>query len=83
MLLAAATLAVVWRTARSEAAPDDESDRLVVRALPFACLGALVLVAVHTAWARPGAHSPRPAARRLRPSARSPSSRAPWSSRWP
>ncbi|WP_407554264.1 hypothetical protein [Streptomyces sp. Pv4-95] len=60
VLLAAATLAVVWRTARSEAAPDDESDRLVVRALPYACLGALVLVAVHTAWARPGAHSSGP-----------------------
>ncbi|MEV0372080.1 hypothetical protein AB0I10_19995 [Streptomyces sp. NPDC050636] len=57
VLLAAATLVIVWRTARSEAAPDDQSDRLVVRALPYASLGALALIALHTAWARPGAHS--------------------------
>jgi len=57
ILLAAVTVVVVWRTARSEAAPDDESDHLVVRALPFASLGALALIVVHTGWARPGAHS--------------------------
>lgn len=57
ILLAAATVVVVWRTARSEAAPDDESDHLVVRALPFASLGVLALIVVHTGWARPGAHS--------------------------
>ncbi|MFJ6751751.1 hypothetical protein ACIQNI_26750 [Streptomyces sp. NPDC091266] len=59
-LLAVATLVVVWRTARSEAAPDDESDRLVVRALPYAALGTLALIAVHASWARPGAHSHGP-----------------------
>ncbi|REK86319.1 hypothetical protein DY245_33170, partial [Streptomyces inhibens] len=60
ILLAAATLVVVWRTARSEAAPDDESDRLIVRALPYAALGVLALIAVHTGWARPGARSHGP-----------------------
>lgn len=59
-LLAATTLVIVWRTARSEAAPDDDSDLLVVRALPYACLGAMLLVTVHTAWARPGAASSGP-----------------------
>ncbi|WP_425357064.1 hypothetical protein [Streptomyces inhibens] len=64
ILLAAATLVVVWRTARSEAAPDDESDRLIVRALPYAALGVLALIAVHTGWARPEArsHGPLPGA---------------------
>ncbi|MGP8303302.1 hypothetical protein ACTPOK_36305 [Streptomyces inhibens] len=64
VLLAVATLVVVWRTARSEAAPDDESDRLIVRALPFAALGVLALIAVHTGWARPEArsHGPLPGA---------------------
>ncbi|MFE1771974.1 hypothetical protein [Streptomyces sp. NPDC059008] len=64
ILLAAVTLVVVWRTARSEAAPDDESDRLVVRALPYAALAVLALIAVHTGWARPGArsHGPLPGA---------------------
>ncbi|MEU9116863.1 hypothetical protein AB0D04_35215 [Streptomyces sp. NPDC048483] len=57
VLLAAVTLAVVWRTARSEAAPDDQSDRLVVRALPYASLVVLALIAVHAAWSRPGSHS--------------------------
>ncbi|MFI2186858.1 hypothetical protein [Streptomyces sioyaensis] len=56
-LLAVATLVVVWRTARNEAAPDVQSDRLVVRVLPFAALAVLVLIAVHTGWARPGARS--------------------------
>lgn len=60
ILLAAATVVVVWRTARSEAAPDDESDHLVVRVLPFASLGVLALIVVHTGWARPGAHSHGP-----------------------
>ncbi|MFF8313953.1 hypothetical protein [Streptomyces lydicus] len=64
ILLAAATLVVVWRTARSEAAPDDQSDRLVVRALPYAAVGVLALIAVHSGWARPGArsHGPLPGA---------------------
>ncbi|MFF4699194.1 hypothetical protein [Streptomyces chattanoogensis] len=57
VLLALVTLVIVWRTARSEAAPDDQSDRLVVRALPYASLGLLATVAVHAAWARPGAYS--------------------------
>ncbi|WP_436845238.1 hypothetical protein [Streptomyces sioyaensis] len=56
-LLAVATLAVVWRTARNEAAPDVQTDRLVVRVLPFAALAVLVLIAVHTGWARTGARS--------------------------
>ncbi|MFI9048788.1 hypothetical protein [Streptomyces sp. NPDC053427] len=60
VLLAAATVVIVWRTARSEAAPDDQSDRLVVRALPYVSLGVLALIAVHTAWSRPGAHSHGP-----------------------
>ncbi|MER7150791.1 hypothetical protein ABT366_08040, partial [Streptomyces lydicus] len=64
ILLAAATLVVVWRTARSEAAPDDQSDRLVVRALPYAAVGVLALIALHSGWARPGArsHGPLPGA---------------------
>ncbi|MGW9043819.1 hypothetical protein ACWGQL_14860 [Streptomyces lydicus] len=64
ILLGAATLVVVWRTARSEAAPDDQSDRLVVRALPYAAVGVLALIAVHSGWARPGArsHGPLPGA---------------------
>ncbi|MFE0381462.1 hypothetical protein ACFW1M_39205 [Streptomyces inhibens] len=64
ILLAAVTLVVVWRTARSEAAPDDESDRPIVRALPYAALGVLALIAVHTGWARPEArsHGPLPGA---------------------
>ncbi|WP_261801892.1 hypothetical protein [Streptomyces sp. ISID311] len=57
VLLAVATLAVVWRTARNEAAPDVQTDRLVVRVLPFAALAVLVLIAVHTGWARPGSRS--------------------------
>ncbi|WP_104531979.1 hypothetical protein [Streptomyces natalensis] len=60
VLLAAATVVIVWRTARSEAAPDDRSDRLIVRALPYVSLGVLAVVTVHTAWARPGAHSSGP-----------------------
>ncbi|MBM4796617.1 hypothetical protein HXP44_32480 [Streptomyces sioyaensis] len=56
-LLAVTTLVVVWRTARNEAAPDVRSDRLVVRVLPFAALAVLVLIAVHTGWARTGARS--------------------------
>ncbi|MFE1176735.1 hypothetical protein [Streptomyces sp. NPDC058773] len=60
IVLAAVTLVVVWRTARSEDAPDLASDRLVVRALPYAALGALVLTAVHSGWARPGAYSRGP-----------------------
>ncbi|WP_410097918.1 hypothetical protein [Streptomyces sp. Isolate_219] len=60
ILLAATTLVVVWRTARSEDAPDVASDHLVVRALPFASLGVLALTMVHTGWARPGAHSHGP-----------------------
>lgn len=60
VLLAAVTLVVVWRTARSEAAPDDDSDHLVVRTLPFAAFGVLVLVAVHSGWVRPEAHSRGP-----------------------
>ncbi|WP_407285733.1 hypothetical protein [Streptomyces sp. BP-8] len=64
ILLAAVTLVIVWRTARSEAAPDDESDRLVVRALPYVALAVLALIALHTGWARPGArsHGPLPGA---------------------
>ncbi|MFI0789330.1 hypothetical protein ACH4Q6_27455 [Streptomyces lydicus] len=64
ILLAAATLVVVWRTARSEAAPDDQTDRPVVRALPYAAVGVLALIAVHSGWARPGArsHGPLPGA---------------------
>ncbi|WP_394325040.1 hypothetical protein [Streptomyces rimosus] len=54
LLLAAVTVCVVCRTARSEAEPDEHRDRFLVRALPFAALGALLLSAVHTAWARPG-----------------------------
>ncbi|MFD7664302.1 hypothetical protein [Streptomyces sp. NPDC059788] len=54
LLLAALTVWVVCRTARSEAEPDEHRDRFLVRALPFAALTALVLCAVHTAWARPG-----------------------------
>lgn len=57
IVLAAVTLVVVWRTARSEGAPDVASDHLVVRALPFASLGVLALTMLHTGWARPGAHS--------------------------
>ncbi|WP_432758622.1 hypothetical protein [Streptomyces lydicamycinicus] len=60
IVLAAATLIVVWRTARSEGAPDVSSDHLVVRALPFASLAVLALTMVHTGWARPGAHSHGP-----------------------
>ncbi|MEU4847888.1 hypothetical protein AB0G18_23570 [Streptomyces gilvosporeus] len=60
MLLAAVTVVIVWRTARSEAAPDDQSDRLIVRALPYVSLGVLAVVTVHTAWSRPGAHSSGP-----------------------
>ncbi|WP_207309508.1 hypothetical protein [Streptomyces kasugaensis] len=60
VLLAATTLVIVWRTARSEAARDDESDLLIVRALPYAALAVLALTAVHTAWARPGADSAGP-----------------------
>lgn len=64
VLLAVATLGVVWRTARSEAVRDDESDRLVVRALPYVALVVLVLIAVYTGWARPEArsHGPLPGA---------------------
>ncbi|MFH8683705.1 hypothetical protein [Streptomyces lydicus] len=64
ILLAAATLVIVWRTARSEAAPDDQTDRPVVRALPYAAVGVLALIAVHSGWARPGArsHGPLPGA---------------------
>ncbi|UQA98087.1 lipase family protein [Streptomyces halobius] len=57
VVFVATTLVVVWRTVRSEAVPDDQSDRLVVRALPYASLGALALVAVHAAWERAGAQS--------------------------
>ncbi|WP_372463970.1 hypothetical protein [Streptomyces pinistramenti] len=57
VLLAATTLVIVWRTARSEAAPDDTTDRPVVRALPYAALGTLALTAVYAAWERPAAHS--------------------------
>ncbi|WP_420711540.1 hypothetical protein, partial [Streptomyces sp. NRRL F-4489] len=60
VLLAAATLAVVWRTARSEAARDEEPDRATVRALPYAALAALALTACYTAWARPPAPSRGP-----------------------
>ncbi|MFB7632213.1 hypothetical protein ACFC0M_14840 [Streptomyces sp. NPDC056149] len=57
VLLAVATLAVVWRTARSEADRDEESDRRTVRALPIAALVALALTAGYAAWARPAARS--------------------------
>ncbi|WP_258527780.1 hypothetical protein [Streptomyces sp. NBRC 110611] len=60
IVLAAATVGVVWRTARSEAAPDDTSDRLVVRALPYAALGVLALTVVHLGWVRPGSRSDGP-----------------------
>ncbi|WP_399094496.1 hypothetical protein ACGH2B_25715 [Streptomyces sp. BBFR2] len=59
-LLAAATLVVVARTARSEAAPDDTRDRAVVRALPHAALGAFALTAVYAAWQRPMAPTSGP-----------------------
>ncbi len=52
--LAVLSVVIVCRTARSEAEPDVETDRPVVRCLPYAALGALALTAVHTAWARPG-----------------------------
>ncbi|UNO38894.1 hypothetical protein [Streptomyces sp. MST-110588] len=52
--LGALTVLVVWRAARSEAEPDEASNRFPVKALPFASLGALLLTAVHTAWERPG-----------------------------
>ncbi|MFF0626420.1 hypothetical protein [Streptomyces sp. NPDC004296] len=60
VLLAAATLAIVWRTARSEAARDEESDRPAVRALPYAALAVLALTAGYAAWARPEARSHGP-----------------------
>ncbi len=60
VLLAAGTLIVVWRTARSEAAPDDGADHPAVRALPYAALAVLALTAVHAGWARPGARSHGP-----------------------
>ncbi|GAA2673304.1 hypothetical protein [Streptomyces lunalinharesii] len=60
LLLAAVTLTVVWRTARSEATRDEESDRLAVRALPYAALAAFALTAGYAAWARPAVHSAGP-----------------------
>ncbi|WP_018539930.1 hypothetical protein [Streptomyces sp. MspMP-M5] len=60
VLLAAGTLLVVWRTARSEAVRDEESDRLAVRALPYLALAVLALTAGYAAWSRPAAHSHGP-----------------------
>ncbi|SHM84659.1 MULTISPECIES: hypothetical protein [Streptomyces] len=60
LLLAAGTLVIVWRTARSEAARDEETDRLAVRALPYAALAVLALTAGYAAWARPAARSHGP-----------------------
>ncbi|MFI9024678.1 hypothetical protein [Streptomyces sp. NPDC053560] len=53
-VLAVLSAVIVCRTARSEAEPDVETDRPIVRWLPWASLGALGLTALHTAWARPG-----------------------------
>ncbi|POX37864.1 hypothetical protein C3486_26185 [Streptomyces sp. Ru73] len=53
-VLAVLSAAIVCRTARSEAEPDVETDRPLVRWLPYAALGVLGLTALHTAWWRPG-----------------------------
>ncbi|MFJ5678196.1 hypothetical protein [Streptomyces sp. NPDC093097] len=60
VLLAAATLVIVWRTARNEAARDEESDHFAVRTLPYAALTVLALTAGYAAWARPEARSQGP-----------------------
>lgn len=49
-----AVLLVVLRKGRVEAEPDETTDRLASRALPWCAAGLLLLTAVHTAWARPG-----------------------------
>ncbi|MFJ5029830.1 hypothetical protein ACIQB5_17255 [Streptomyces sp. NPDC088560] len=54
---AAAAVGVVCRRGRSENTLDQALDRHLVRRLPLAALGLLLLTALYAGWSRPGWHS--------------------------